>query len=143
MTAKEYLRKAYRLDQQIDSHVAELEHLRELSTRIQGSNFGERVSSTRGTEASYTRIIDKIADMQQRINAEIDTLVDLRAELDAAIGRVSDVDERLLLRYRYINNDSWGDIAKALNVSSRTVHRIHSSALQNFVIPNEGWHSLP
>ena len=141
MTAKEYLRKAYRLDQQIDSHVAELEHLRELSTRIQGSNFGERVSSTRGTEASYTRIIDKIADMQQRINAEIDTLVDLRAEL--ACVRVSDVDERLLLRYRYINNDSWGDIAKALNVSSRTVHRIHSSALQNFVILNEGWHSLP
>lgn len=135
MTAKEYLRRAYRLDQQIDSHVAELEHLRELSSRIQSSKFGERVSGTRGTEASYTRIIDKITDMQQRINAEIDTLVDLKAELNIAIELVSDVDERLLLRYRYINNTSWDDIAKALNVSSRTVHRIHASALQNFVVP--------
>lgn len=135
MTAKEYLRRAYRLDQQIDSHVAELEHLRELSSRIQSSKFGERVSGTRGAEASYTRIIDKITDMQQRINVEIDTLVDLKAELNIAIERVSDVDERLLLRYRYINNTSWDDIAKALNVSSRTVHRIHASALQNFVVP--------
>ena len=136
MTAKEYLKRAYRLDQRIDSHVAELEHLRDLSTRIQGSNLGERVSSTRNTEASFTRIIDKIADMQERINAEIDTLVDLKAELDAAIERMSDVDERLLLRYHYIDNARWDDIAKALNVSSRTVHRIHASALQNFVVPD-------
>ena len=136
MTAKEYLKRAYRLDQRIDSHVAELEHLRDLSTRIQGSNFGERVSSTRNPEASFTRIIGKIADMQERINAEIDTLVDLKAELDAAIERMSDVDERLLLHYHYIDNARWDDIAKALNVSSRTVHRIHASALQNFVVPD-------
>lgn len=136
MTAKEYLKRAYRLDQRIDSHVAELEHLRDLSTRIQGSNFGERVSSTRNSEASFTRIIGKIADMQERINAEIDTLVDLKAELDAAIERMSDVDERLLLHYHYIDNARWDDIAKALNVSSRTVHRIHASALQNFVVPD-------
>lgn len=135
MTVKEYLRQAYRLDQRIDSHVAELEHLRDLSTRIQGSNLGERVSGTRSTEASFTRVMDKIADMQERINTEIDALVDLKAEMDIAIEQVSDVDERLLLCYRYINNISWDDIAKALNVSSRTVHRIHASALQNFVVP--------
>ena len=135
MTVKEYLKQAYRLDQRIDSHVTELEHLRELSTRIQGSNFGERVSGSRNAEASFTQIVDKIVDMQQRINVEIDALVDLKAEMDIAIEQVSDVDERLLLRYRYINNVSWDDIAKTLNVSSRTVHRIHSSALQNFVVP--------
>lgn len=135
MTVKEYLRQAYRLDQRIDSHVAELEHLRDLSTRIQGSNLGERVSCTRNTEASFTRVVDKIVDMQERINAEIDALVDLKAEMDIAIEQVSGVDERLLLRYRYINNNSWDSIAKALNVSSRTVHRIHASALQNFVVP--------
>lgn len=136
MTVKEYLRQAYRLDQRIDSHVAELEHLRDLSTRIQGANLGERVSCTRNTEASFTRIVDKIVDMQERINTEIDALVDLKAEMDIAIEQMPDVDERLLLRYRYINNISWDGIAKALNVSSRTVHRIHASALQNFVVPD-------
>lgn len=136
MTAKEYLKQAYRLDQRIASHMAEQKHLWDLSTRVQGSNFGERVSGTRNTEASFTRIIDKIADMQERINAEIDTLVDLKAELNAAIGRMSDVDERLLLRYYYIDNARWDEIAKALNVSIRTVHRIHASALQNFVVPD-------
>ena len=35
----------------------------------------------------------------------------------------------------YLNNYSWDDIAQLLNVSGRTVHRIHSSALYNFLVP--------
>lgn len=43
--------------------------------------------------------------------------------------------ERLLLKYRYLKNQSWEDIAIDLNVSYRTVHRIHASALRNFIVP--------
>ena len=43
--------------------------------------------------------------------------------------------ERLLLKYRYFKNESWEDIAMDLNVSYRTVHRIHAVALRNFVVP--------
>ena len=50
MTAKEYLMQAYRLNEMIDSDTEELEHLRELSGRISGSNFGERVQCSRNTE---------------------------------------------------------------------------------------------
>ncbi len=135
MTAKEYLRQAYRLDQQINVHVRELEELRDLSCRIQSSRFEERVSGTRDTDPPFVKTIQKIVDMQDRINSEIDRLVDLKAEMDIAINRVEDVDERLLLRYRYINNESWDDIARALNVSSRTVHRTHAAALRNFMVP--------
>lgn len=44
-------------------------------------------------------------------------------------------EERLLLKYRYLKNESWEDISYDLNVSYRTVHRIHASALNNFVVP--------
>lgn len=136
MTAKEYLRQAYRLNELIDSRITELERLRDYSTRLTSCSFeGERVSKSRSTEAPFVKIIEKIVDLEKVINRDIDRYVDLKTEMNAAIDRVSNVDERLLLRYRYLNNYSWDDIAQLLNVSGRTVHRIHSSALYNFSIP--------
>ena len=136
MTAKEYLRQAYRLNELIDSRITELERLRDYSTRLTSCGFeGERVSKSRSTEAPFARIIEKIVDLEKVINRDIDRYVDLKTEMNAAIDRVSSVDERLLLRYRYLNNYSWDDIAQLLNVSGRTVHRIHSSALYNFSVP--------
>lgn len=136
MTAKEYLRQAYRLNELIDSRITELERLRDYSTRLTSCGFeGERVSRSRNTEAPFARIIEKIVDLEKVINRDIDRYVDLKTEMNTAIDRVSNVDERLLLRYRYLNNYSWDDIAQLLNVSGRTVHRIHSSALYNFSVP--------
>ena len=136
MTAKEYLRQAYRLNELIDSRITELERLREYSTRLTSCGFeGERVSKCRSTEAPFARIIEKIVDLEKVINRDIDRYVDLKTEMNTAIDRVTNVDERLLLRYRYLNNYSWDDIAQLLNVSGRTVHRIHSSALYNFFVP--------
>ena len=136
MTAKEYLRQAYRLNELIDSRITELERLRDYSTRLTSCSFeGERVSKSRSTEAPFARIIEKIVDLEKVINRDIDRYVDLKTEMNAAIDRVSNVDERLLLRYRYLNNYNWDDIAQLLNVSGRTVHRIHSTALYNFTVP--------
>ena len=136
MTAKEYLRQAYRLNELIDSRITELERLRDYSTRLTSCSFeGERVSKSHSTEAPFARIIEKIVDLEKVINRDIDRYVDLKTEMNAAIDRVSNVDERLLLRYRYLNNYNWDDIAQLLSVSGRTVHRIHSTALYNFSVP--------
>lgn len=66
---------------------------------------------------------------------KINRLVDLRAAINAAIESMENPEERLLLKYRYLKNESWEDISYDLNVSYRTVHRIHASALNNFVVP--------
>ena len=70
-----------------------------------------------------------------KIDAKINRLVDLRAAINAAIESMENPEERLLLKYRYLKNESWEDISYDLNVSYRTVHRIHASALNNFVVP--------
>ena len=143
MTAKEYLKQAYRLNERIDAHIRELEELRNMSTRIQGASYEEHFSGTRNTDAPFVKLIGKIMDMEVRINSEIGCLMDLKVEMDKAIEKVEDIEEQLLLRYRYIDNMTWDDIANRLCVSSRTVHRIHSAALQRFVVPKESWHTLP
>lgn len=137
MTAKEYLSQARFLDMCIDAHIAELEDLRCMSTRIQGCNFEEHYAGTRNTDPPFVKLIEKIMLMQDRINAEIDRLVDLKAEMDVAIEAVANVEERLLLRYRYLNNLTWEEISVRLHMSERSVRRLHGSALQNFLVPNE------
>ena len=59
----------------------------------------------------------------------------LLSEINTAIEKMENSEERLLLKYRYLKNESWEDISYELNVSYRTVHRIHALALNNFVVP--------
>lgn len=95
MTAKQYLSQAYRLNERINSDLSELDRLRDLATSLSSVNYdGIRVSSTRSTEAPFEKTICKIIDAEKKINAEIDRLVDLKAEISGAT-------MSLLLKYRY------------------------------------------
>lgn len=137
VSAKEYLKRAYLLDKQINVEIQELEQLRNMRGTIQGCSYGEKVGSNpnRNTEALFIKTIEKIWEYEQKIDAKIDKLVDLCSEINASIEKMENPEERLLLKYRYLKNESWEDISYELNVSYRTVHRIHASALNNFVVP--------
>ena len=135
MTAKEYLKQAYRLNELVNSHLAEIDDLRALSSSISSSNFGERVDHTRSTDPPFVRCITKLIDMERELTSEIDRLIAMKGEINGAINRLTSADEKMLLRYRYVNNYSWEKIGILMNVSNRTVHRIHSTALQNFIVP--------
>lgn len=137
MTAKEYLQQAYRLNELIDSDVHELERLRDLAGRISSPNFGERVQSSRNLDAPFVKYLGDIMEMEEKIQKELCRLVVLKKQILAALESVADREERLLLTYRYLNNESWEQIAEDLSVSMSTVHRIHAYALRNFSVPNQ------
>lgn len=137
LTAKDYLKRAYLLDKQINVEIQEMELMKTMRGQVQGMFYGERIGTNpnRDIEAPFIKTIEKIWEREQRINEKIDKLVDLKTEIGAAIDQMNNAEERLLLKYRYLKNESWEDIAMDLNVSYRTVHRIHASALRNFVVP--------
>ena len=137
MIAKDYLKRAYLLDKQINVEIQELESLKSMRGQVQGVFYGERIGTNpnRNLEAPFVKTIEKIWEREQSLNEKIYMLVDLKTEINAAIDKLEDVEERLLLKYRYLKNESWEDIALDLNVSYRTVHRIHATALRNFVVP--------
>ena len=136
MTSKEYLRQAYRLNELIDSDGKELERLRDLSFKIAGGNYGERVISSGRKEPSFVRYIDEIDEMEQKIHVELCELVLLKRNITQAINRMENREERLVLTYRYLSNKTWEQISSILSVSIRTVHRIHQSALNHFSVPS-------
>ena len=135
MTAKEYLRQAYRLDHRIDSDIAEMERLREMACSVGSPGFEEHHNPNRPTEAPFVRALEKVWRMEEKINAEIDRLVDLKAQIRGVIEAVSDPNDRMVLRYRYIHNMTWERIGDELHAGETSIRRWHASALAHVVLP--------
>lgn len=136
MTAKQYLRQAYRLNELINSHIREVEQLRLISTSLPGTDFSqERVQGGMLPGDRMPNIIAKIVDLESQINREIDSFIDLKKEIHDAIDKVANCNEKLVLRYRYIEFLTWEQIAEQMNYSITQIHRIHANSLQNFIIP--------
>lgn len=136
MTAKEYLNQARHLDALIHCRLREIDYWRDLSSSVSGSSFEEHHNPNRPTEAPFVRCLEKIDEIQHSVEEKVAYLICLKEEINKAIDKLENRDEQLLLRYRYLDNCTWEEIAAMLNMSIRSVHRIHSMALQHFSVPN-------
>ena len=76
--------------------------------------------------------INRIIEVQEIIRKKETELKVLQANLYLEIDRLSNTNEKILLRARYILNETWEQIAERLGYSVMHTHRIHSSALENF-----------
>ena len=137
MTNKEYLRQAYRLDQRINSDIEEVARLREMASGISAPALGDKVQTSRSGEAPFVRSVEKIMALEEKINQEIDLLVDLKEQIRGVITAVPDTDERMVLRYRYIQGLTWEQIGLEMNADERTIRRWHGNALLHITIPEK------
>ena len=136
MTAKEYLNQARHLDALIHCRLREIDYWRDLSSSVSGSSFEEHHNPNRPTEAPFVRCLEKIDEIQHSVEEKVAYLICLKEEINKAIDKLDNRDEQLLLRYRYLDNCTWEEIAAMLNVSIRSAHRIHGMGLQHFSVPN-------
>ena len=137
MTAKEYLNQGYRLDKKINSNLKELEQLRSMANSISSPGFEDHHRPGTPTEASFVRVLERVWKMEEMLNAEIDVLVDLREQIRCVIDAVSDPNERLVLRYRYIHNMTWEKISEELHAGETSIRRWHRAALSHVVLPKK------
>lgn len=131
MTPKQYLQQAYLLDEKINSRLRELEQLKRLEASVQGVDLTrERVQYSRRFRSQVENIAQKIIDLEQRINSEIDRLLELKLEIRKVIESVDNETEQLLLRLRYIEYKRWDEIAEIMGYSKRQTTRLHGYALK-------------
>lgn len=136
MTAKEYLNQAYRLNELIKSNELEIKDLEELKRSIGGIDYSkDRVQTSPSSDAGYTKIVHAIADLEKAIKEDTEKMLRLKLEIRTVINEVQDNEQKLALKYRYLNFMSWDDVAEELNVSQRTAIRIHDIAIQSIVVP--------
>lgn len=118
------------------NQIIKYSHWRDLSISVSSSGYEEHHNPNRPTDAPFVRCLEKIDEIQQSVEDKVAYLVELKEEINSAIDKLENRDEQLLLRYRYLDDCSWEEISHMMNISIRSVHRIHGSALQNFVVPN-------
>ena len=135
MTAREYLSQARWLDQKIDSDISEASRLRDMASSVGSPGFEENHNPNRPTEAAFVHSLERVWELEQKVNAEIDRLVALKEQIRTLIAKVEDPDEQMVLRYRYIHNWTWEQIGNALFADESTIRRWHGRALQHITVP--------
>jgi uncharacterized protein Yka (UPF0111/DUF47 family) len=129
-----YLKRFTLLDKEIDRKIQAIGHWRAKLIKITPKYTDELKTPGGSIYGKTEEIIAKIVDLENRINVDIDMLIDLKAEISEVIEAVKDAQERLLLRYRYIDGKTFEEIAVMMEYSWRHIHRLHSRALSNVEI---------
>ena len=136
MTAKEYLSQARFLDDRINSKRQQISSLNELATKCTAT-ISDMPHSPNSGGSTMADAVCKIIDLQEEINKDIDRLVDLKREIMGVIKAVPNVEYQTILEKRYLCFISWEQIAVDMNYSMQHIHRMHSSALKEIVVPKQ------
>ncbi len=129
MTAKEYLEQARKLDDRIDTKIQYLEYLNCLATKCTSvmSHAPHGGSNQKGLDATIAKIID----LENEINADIDKLVELKAEITRVVAQVVDPNQRMILEKRYLCRMMWEDIGCELHYGPTWMKKVHIAALKS------------
>nr|DAK01782.1 MAG TPA: Protein of unknown function (DUF1492) [Caudoviricetes sp.] len=134
MTAKEYLSQAYRLDKRIDSKIEQLKSLNLLATKCT-STLSDMPKSQSISNSRLEDTVVKIVDLQEEINRDIDSLVDLKRDIVRTMKSVQNPEYQIILELRYLCFKTWEEIAVQMNCSIDNVFKIRKNALKSVVIP--------
>jgi len=136
MTAKEYLNQAYRLDQRIKSKQEMIASLNDLATSCSATMTGMPRNPNSGGSRMADAVV-KIIGLQEEIAADMERLVDLKADIVMSINAVDSVDHRLVLEKRYLCGKTWPEVAVDLGYKMRRMYDIHDEALGKIKIPKK------
>ena len=125
---KNFLMKAYYMDERINSKLEQVASLRALATKATSTLSDTPPSGSRNVQ-SMENVIVKIIDLENEINEDIDTLVDLKREIVGVIKRIDNPEYQTLLELRYLCFKSWEQIAVDMGYELRWLYRLHHRAL--------------
>ena len=134
MSTKDYLSQAYRIDQRINSKLAQVMSLRDLLGKATGTLSGAPKAATPNPH-SMEDTIAKMVDLENEINDDIDALVDLKAEIMRRIKRVENTEYQTILELRYLCFKRWEEIAVEMNFSLQHLYKKKKKAVNCVKIP--------
>lgn len=92
------------------------------------SSFSDMPRSGGGSDKIQTTV-EKIIEIEEKLDHEIDALVDLRNRIEAAVERLESEKLRDIMRYKYIDGLKFEEIAVTMHLDRRWVRRLHNRAL--------------
>ena len=134
MKAKTYLQQLQKLDIVINQKLFELNQLlSELNSWIKPIRYDrEKVQTSAPSEASFTHLVEKKMDLENEINAEIDSFIDIKHEIINQIQSLHNTKYVQVLYKRYVEYKQHNRIAREIHYDISHEFRLHQQALQAF-----------
>lgn len=132
MTAEKYMDQAQYLNKMIDNCINDVRYYSAQMSKITDSVPSDEDNPT---EEATTDCAEEIVAARRNAEEKAAELIKLRSDMSNRIDMLDKLEERLILRYRYLDGLSWKEIEDALEMSDRTVFRIHKKALGHLPLP--------
>ena len=128
MTVEE--KKAYLMQYRVNER--EIERLQEeiakWQSRAEKVTAGWNAVPGGGAGEGFPACVEKIAELQAELGADLERSVELHRTVSRAISAVEDSRARLLLRLRYIDGLTWERVAEKMGCDERSARRIHKKS---------------
>lgn len=125
MTAKQWLSRARRLENEINQLLKLKVDVRDRLTSITQNYNNDGSQSTKDPHK-----FDRLAEIESLIDEKVDLLADTRQEIINTISRLDDSRYRQILTGRYIGCWTWEKIALEIHYSYPQTVRLHGFALR-------------
>lgn len=129
---KQYLNRYQITNKQIDQKCAELAEWRSKATKITPTMSD--MPKGNGSENRLESAVEKIMEIEEGINADIDKLLEIHREILQAIEAVNDPDLCLVLKYRYINGFTFERVGVEMHYTRQWVCVLHGRALKELIV---------
>lgn len=131
METKAYLKQIGRLDRMIKNKIIELDQYRDLEYSLGAISNEERVQTTLNPD-KFTKKVEKVIQLEQKIDKLIDAFVDKKEIIISQIDGMEDDTHYEVLFLRYVKRETFEKIACDVGFSLRQIIRIHGEALREF-----------
>lgn len=128
MNAKIYLKRIIEIDKLINVKHKELIELKKLGG-LKSTIYSDTPKS-KNISDSVAKSVIEIVELQDEINKSIDELVELKRDAIKKIDSLEDNRYKLILTKKYLNNETFEEIAVQLKLSWKWVHKLHKKALE-------------
>ena len=128
MGIKEELKDLRVISKIIDSKNRQLAKLKRYCTTIKSFDYSKEKTNG-GKKQDFSDTVDKIIDLENEINNDIDDLIDKKIKMNDFIKSVLSGNEYAVIQMRYFEELNWLEIAIKLNYTEINIYKIHGKAL--------------
>lgn len=130
---KEYLKQYKYIDNRINRKIEEYSLWYSRATKVT-TTYSDMPKADTGQDKIQASV-EQMVLLSDEINKDVDTLVDLRADIEKAINLMDDEKLKDLLYLRYIRGMTWELVAEEMEYNySYIVHDLHEKALKKVKI---------
>lgn len=128
MNIKYRLQNYSKLQKEVNQLSEQVLTLRQRMYSIKSSSDMSMVPASGGNNDKIASIVARVADLENMYLHKIDDLMQEQRDIEKIIENLEPI-EKLLIRSRYIECNTWESICGIIGYSWKQTHRIHSKTL--------------